>query len=756
MARRRGVNMEDDEIELIRDGSPIEISLPASSEDEGSERASPPHIVEENHAQRLQHRPQARRRWLDIKRRLTEDPVTIKREKQVAWVVTVAVLGVTALLLLAVPLLVDTSLVHEDCRDFEELSFGEEYEEFPYIFSRGKFEMCRRGQSVLTGTLGTRHSYLSEVKVDLYAYTNDTLLNATRLSESCLRIEWVGISSRQNPLTDCFELGEDALWFAAYEVSNQTWTINNASFPRTSFVPKDFLSPLETQPHVLGPVLHPLWLTSKGVGIHVDPHVQLYVSMEDKHLCLHALPFELECAPGAANETMFNYTVCVFNTVARTAQHFLANSGHIPHASQQPSEAVFRDPIWSTNHLQPIDDDSLQSLYNNITGNNFNISMLHMEAGYSLNDGDLLFDSSRITSAKLLQLSQNVKLSAWVHPFVDYNTANFTQDIGQDFYLPSLSEIEGNSVSLVKWWRGYGAVVNFLSDNVREKQAARFENFVQTNHLTSLSFDGGEYTYLPKCVYTENLVHPADYVRAYVRMVGNASYSTYAAVRVGYFTQDQPIFVRLSDRNFTWGEDNGLRSVLNAVISLGLGGYPFVLPNKIGGNVTHIDSEEDRDLYLRWVQLHAFLPVMEFAYLPWMSGRADILSIVKNMTALHNQLVMADSFQNALSNATAKGYPVVRPLWWLADEEGVVDATIFTISDQFLVGDDIMAAPILYANTVRREVYFPRQTAWEVVRPKESIAVCATTTDIQPCANGQRQFFSVPQSETLYFSRVHV
>ena len=748
--------MEDDEIELIRDTSPIEINFPASTYDDGSDGASQPHIAEENHAQSIPPRPRVRRGWLDIKRGLTGDPLMVKREKQVAWVVTVTVLGVTAFLLFAVPLLVDTSLVHEDCRDFEELSFGEEYKKFPYIFSKGKFELCRKGQSVLIGTLGTKHTYLSEVKVDLYAYTNETLLNVTRLSENCLRIEWVGMSSRQTPLTDCFELGEDALWFAAYEVINQTWTINNASFPRTSFVPKDFLSPLETQPHVFGPVLHPLWLTSRGVGIHVDPHVQLYVSMKDKHLCLHALPFELECAPGATNQTMFNYTVCVFNTVAMTAQHILAKSGHIPHPSKQPSETVFRYPIWSTANLVTLSDDSLESFYSNITANSFNVSMLHLETGYSPNEGDLLLDTSRITPSKLLQLSQHVKLSAWVHPFVDYNADNFSQDISQDFYLPSLSEIEGNSVSLVRWWRGYGAVVNFLSDTVRQKQAARFADFVQTNHLTSLSFDGGEYTYLPKCVYTENLVHPADYVQAYVRMVGSTSYSTFASVRVGYFTQDQPIFVRLLDRNFTWGENNGLRSVLNAVISLGLGGYPFIIPNKVGGIVKQVESDEDRDLYLRWVQLHAFLPVMEFAYPPWMSRNETVLGVVKDMTTLHNQLVMEESFQNALSNGTTHGYPIIRPLWWLADQEGIADPDLFMISDQFLIGDNIMAAPILQEKTVQREVYFPKLTSWVVKRPKKLLSVCAATGNSHPCANGKRLNFSVPLTETLYFHRVYV
>ena len=755
--RRRGVSgMEEDVIQLVTEGGPIEISFSSDSIEDVSEKESIPHVGEENHTRSAAPRAKARRgRLLDpVTQRLRLNGETWdKRGRQATWWVTVAALGVTALLLLAVPLLVNTSLVHEDCRDFEELSFGEEYEEFPYLYKQGDFTMCRRGETVLTGDLGGRHSYISEVKVDLFSYTNNTLLNVTRLHKNCLRIEWVGLSSRLNPLTDCFDLGNDAFWYAAYETNNQSSTLANASIPRTTFVPKDYLSPLETQTHVFGSILHPFWLSSKGVGILVDNGVQLYVSMDRDHrrLCLYALPFELECAPGAANETFFNYTVCVFDTISLTAKHFLDESGRIPHPPHTPNQRVFSDPIWSTASVPSLTDNSLQSVYDSITNNSLNVSLLRIEEGYSVHDGDLLFSSEGITLSKLRELSQWVNLSAWVHPFVNYNTANFSQDVESDFYLPSLSEIEGNSVSLVKWWRGYAAVVNFLSDSVRAEQAKRFENFVKVHNLSSLHFDGGEYTYLPKCVYTQNLTHPADYVRAYVQMVGNSSYSAASSVRVGYFTQDQPVFVRLLDRDFVWDDRNGLQSVLNAVISVGLGGYPFIIPNKIGGNVTASSSGTSTatELYIRWVQLCAFMPVMEFSYFP--SSNQAIVEVVRSMTALHSLLVSQKSFQDALLDATTRGYPIVRPLWWLADSPNQLDSRLFTVTDQFLVGDGIMAAPILTPGVTSRRVYFPKGTSWRVERPLIQQNMC---NEQSPCADGHTQTFTVPLNETLYFSRV--
>lgn len=154
---------------------------------------------------------------------------------------------------------------------------------------------------------------------------------------------------------------------------------------------------------------------------------------------------------------------------------------------------------------------------------------------------------------------------------------------------------------------------------------------------------------------------------------------------------------------------------------------------------------------MRWTQLNAFLPVMEFAFPPWMSRNDAVMSSAKRMTELHSELVKGQSFRDALSSATMKGYPIVRPLWWLADKEENINSDLFAISDQFLVGDMIMAAPILLPNTTSRDVYFPKGTNWKVVSPPQEQYKCSN--EDTPCA-GRKVRFNVPLNETLYFSKV--
>jgi len=55
-------------------------------------------------------------------------------------------------------------------------------------------------------------------------------------------------------------------------------------------------------------------------------------------------------------------------------------------------------------------------------------------------------------------------------------------------------------------------------------------------------------------------------------------------VRTSVASQHLPIFTRLMDKDSHWGPNNGLRSLIPSVLLYGIVGYPFVLPDMIGGN----------------------------------------------------------------------------------------------------------------------------------------------------------------------------
>ncbi len=317
---------------------------------------------------------------------------TSPHSKLVYWWTAVIVLGTSALLLVLTPLLVERSLKTQDCSDIRG-----DYGNLPFFYDpykNGSIELCRNGRVMLKGYLGMNRAYISEVKVNVFTHSMNTTLNISTLpnkNRNCLRVQWVGLSSQDNPLQDCYDVGSSH-WYGAYEHINQYWPLNT-SMKSSPFLPHDYLSPDQSSNGSFGPILHPLWLNTNGAGIIVDEGVQLHISTNATHLCLLSKPFELDCFPDALDYAFLNYTVCIFDTVAQTAQYFLNESNFISRPNSTPEAVVFQKPIWSTwaEYKTNITTEEVAGFCSSILDNGFDVSQLEIDDGYMEHYGELSF-----------------------------------------------------------------------------------------------------------------------------------------------------------------------------------------------------------------------------------------------------------------------------------------------------------------------------------------------------------------------------
>lgn len=110
-----------------------------------------------------------------------------------------------------------------------------------------------------------------------------------------------------------------------------------------------------------------------------------------------------------------------------------------------------------------------------------------------------------------------------------------------------------------------------------------------------------------------------------------------------------PTFVSLPQFESSW---EGLRRVIPTVLTYGLVGYPFLIPGAVGGDYEASDSWSnksinydvdvllpDKELYIRWLQLATFLPVIRFTHLPSTYGDDNVLEMAKVLTNLRQNLV---------------------------------------------------------------------------------------------------------------------
>ncbi|MFF8603372.1 glycoside hydrolase family 31 protein [Streptomyces sp. NPDC015232] len=158
----------------------------------------------------------------------------------------------------------------------------------------------------------------------------------------------------------------------------------------------------------------------------------------------------------------------------------------------------------------------------------------------------------------------------------------------------------------------------------------------------------------------------------------------------------------------TWSGDvstgwPGLRASLALVLGLGLCGVPYSGPD-VGG----FDGSPSPELFLRWYQLGAWLPLFRTHAAidagrrePWEFG-PEVLAHAR--VALAERERMRPYFVTLSRLARMTGAPYVRPVWWGTPE----DRALRDCEDAFLLGDSLLVAPVLSRGTDRRAVRLPR------------------------------------------------
>ncbi|WKE72812.1 glycoside hydrolase family 31 protein [Streptomyces sp. WP-1] len=147
----------------------------------------------------------------------------------------------------------------------------------------------------------------------------------------------------------------------------------------------------------------------------------------------------------------------------------------------------------------------------------------------------------------------------------------------------------------------------------------------------------------------------------------------------------------------------GLRASLSLVLGLGLCGVPYSGPDAGG-----FDGSPSAELYLRWLQLGAYLPLFRTRASPragrrepWEFG-AEVLEHAR--AALLERRRLLPYFVTLSQLARRTGAPYVRPVWWSAPE----DRELRDCEDTFLLGDGLLVAPVLDPGADRRVVRLPR------------------------------------------------
>lgn len=173
----------------------------------------------------------------------------------------------------------------------------------------------------------------------------------------------------------------------------------------------------------------------------------------------------------------------------------------------------------------------------------------------------------------------------------------------------------------------------------------------------------------------------------------------YVITRAGYAGIQRYATMWTGDNTATW---EAMALSIPMFASLGLSGEPFV-----GADAGGFIGRTEPELLTRWYQIAFLTPFCRnhaqrdsYDHEPWRFG-TYYEGIIRKYLKLRYRLL--PFLYTALEEAHRTGVPVFRPL--VLNYQN--DANTLSIDDEFMVGGDLLVAPILKSGAVSRLVYLP-------------------------------------------------
>lgn len=161
------------------------------------------------------------------------------------------------------------------------------------------------------------------------------------------------------------------------------------------------------------------------------------------------------------------------------------------------------------------------------------------------------------------------------------------------------------------------------------------------------------------------------------------------------------VFPWSTDVSRSWG---GMRPQVNIMLNSGLSGLGY-MSHDVGGFAVDPSNPVDPELYVRWLQLGTFSPVLRTHSTvdaePYHYPEQE--EILKDLIKERYRW-LPYNYTLAYENAT-KGWPLVRPLNFHGGDVSQDNA------DEYLWGRDLLVAPVLEQGATERTILFP-QGAW--------------------------------------------
>ncbi|XP_013773478.1 uncharacterized family 31 glucosidase KIAA1161-like [Limulus polyphemus] len=546
---------------------------------------------------------------------------------------------------------------------------------------------------------------------------------------SCYNLQWRSLAPNTY-LKDCYSLS-GAYWFGMGEMYKTSFPFSNISLPLQPFITGDAYQ------DQLGPVLERYWLSSKGVAIRIDPEIPLYVSVNssgDEKLCLEA-QFD-SIPPDSTRTKLFLYTICKEDNIVLTHLHVMRKF-HLKTQSTS-NVSIYKSLLWSTEPKLTaiLTNESLLNYASHIAEHGLEPGYIVLPYNWEKHKGDFEFhpNFAENPSDVINTLhSKGFRILLAIHPYVCIESSVFSKGVKRSYFI---SDPKWDVPLLSRWKGSMCATIDISNQKAADWYISRLKELKEKYGIDGFIFIGGYSSSLPRSYnHHRKLINPNYFVTEFLKLAHE--FGPISGASVGFQTKNVNVFMKISPRTSTWDSSKGIASVIPTVLTLELLGYAIVNPGAVGGDIlrTANNTRPERELYIRWIQLSAFMPILQFSFLPG-DYDLEVIKVAKVMYKIREQKVLP-LLKRCIKEYVEIGTPLLRPLWWMEPKE----PNAYMCNTEFSIGNEIVVAPVLEKGKNSLDIYLPK--GWW----RDEI----TTEKLQ---GGKWLYnYSVPLDKVAYFTR---
>jgi hypothetical protein len=377
---------------------------------------------------------------------------------------------------------------------------------------------------------------------------------------------------------------------------------------------------------------------------------------------------------------------------------------YFPSAGELPDETLFVKPQYNT-WIELIYDqreDRIRQYADDILANGFPAGVLMIDDNWQEDYGVWEFHPGRFQDPKGMMRrlhDQGFKVMLWICPYFSPDCETFRLANKAGYFLKD----KRGGTHITKWWNGYSASLDLTNPEAVKYFQGRLQYLVDEYGVDGFKLDAGDArSYRDPNIKSFEPISPNAFSERWAALGLPFKLNEYRAC---WKLAGQPLAQRLRDKGHNW-ED--LQQLIPDALAQGLMGYAFMCPDMIGGGeysyfYNNPDKPLDQELIVRSAQCSALMPMMQFSVAPWRVLSEENMTICRDMALLHEK--MGPEILNMAKAAAESGEPIVRPMEYMFPHQGYAET-----KDQFLLGENILVAPVLEKGASSRSIVFPKGT----------------------------------------------